>query len=176
MIEKDKCFLLSIPESFGNCQHENLCIHNGWHTGICSQCCWKMYTKVKVALSHSISFDHSVSSSVWYKPAFSLFFPHSPSPQSILVKLYLHNTPAKYLAICHIHILHPFAKLYSRMKNFCTCTREKIHRNLKNSRQHFETSKENYNACEDILQLPHAMFLFNLHPERKMSESEVTDC
>lgn len=56
--------------------------------------------------------------------------------------LYLQNTPAQCLGGCHIPSLLSFTKLSSRIRKFFTCTQEKIHRNLKNPRQHFETSKE----------------------------------
>lgn len=67
-----------------------------------------------------------------FPPSFCVFY------SNVICKTHLHNVWGG----CRIPILYLFGKLYSGIRKFCTSTQEKIHRNLKNPRQHFETSKE----------------------------------
>lgn len=79
---------------------------------------------------------------VWSDSDFIFFFIYPPYSVFYSNSANLQKTPAQCLGGCHIPILHLLTKLYSRIRKFCTSTQEKIHRNLRNPRQHFETSKE----------------------------------
>lgn len=74
--------------------------------------------------------------------------------------------------------MHPFTKLYSRIRKFCTSTQEKNNRNLKNPRQHFETSKEKDTMHLNIFYNSPMPFLFSLHPQerKKCHIWKVTGC